>query len=136
MKTSYNLQLKLQIYRTPTVSPKFIININDALLYDSKLTDSSDIIIVETNTKLGINKLSVILYDKNDNDMVIENGKIKHNIAVQILEISLDGVNLSDYGLLTNFGSFGFIGNNSEYQLEFLSPGFLFVRNANLLKLN
>lgn len=135
MKPSYKLRLNLILHRTPKVNPKFRVILNNNIIYDSVNMDLiEDNITLDFLANLGNNDLWIELYDKNDADMVIVDGKIIHNIAVQLQEIILDGVNLSQYNVLENFGSHGFIGHNSIQKMNFLAPGFLFVRNANLLK--
>lgn len=134
MKIEYDTTLIFKIYKTPTVKPKFTVALNDTIIFnnDANLLND-DILELKCAAQLGSNTLLLTMFDKDHNDLIIENGEIKFNIAVQLTSIEFNQTKFENHKIFETFGSHGFIGDNGQYVLNFIAPAFLYIRNSNLI---
>ena len=139
-KSNNNFFLKLKLHCKKNKIPKFAITINGIL---QNYIEENNYIIVTTSLCLGNHLLNVKFINKTPEDTVVDaNGKIVEDLAIEITECYIDDIdfshNIKEYGkYYVNKKiekTYGFLFANGIFEYEFQRPGFLFLRNINLIK--
>jgi hypothetical protein len=135
-----NFYCKLKLYTKLNKKPKFEILIDD--IKQSYLEENNHAII-NTSLSLGNHVLKINFLNKISEDTVVDkDGKIIEDLAIELLESSIDAIDFShiikergNYYINNNIEkTYGFMYTNGLFEFEFQTPGFLFLRNINLLK--
>ena len=135
-----NFYCKLKLHSTSTKKPKFKILIDDT---EQVYLEEDNHAIVNTSLTLGNHILKIKFLNKLPEDTVVdENGKIIEDLAIELLELSIDNIDVTHiikeqgiYYVNNNIEkTYGFMYTNGLFEFKFQTPGFLFLRNINLIK--
>lgn len=137
-KFSASLQLKLQKFKDK--SPTFQVKVNQQAVPGTvdQNTVSFDFLL-----DLGVNSISVELFNKHEFDTLVQDEKIVEDLAVVVDCFCVDEVDLThqfkECGVLhTNKGTqekvYGYIYCNGRLMFDMTCPPFYFIRNYNLIK--
>jgi hypothetical protein len=138
MKSKIYCKLKLQ--STTNKTPKFIINVNGI---NQNYSQEDNFIIVNNFFSIGDHILTIKFINKTPNDTIVdENGTIIEDLAIEVLEFFINDIdfssNIKEHGKYyvneTNEKTYGFMYANGIFKYKFQTPGFLFLRNINLIK--
>jgi hypothetical protein len=135
---SFSSFLKVKTHSLPSKDPKFTVTVNGN---DMPLTwPSSNECQVDFASTLGTNTIAIKLLNKDPHDAVVEDGKIIHNLALEILSLTVDGITLdhqikqnSRWADIDHPNTYGYITSNSTLIFEFICPVFLYLRNQALI---
>jgi hypothetical protein len=135
---SFSSILKIKTHSLPNKDPEFTVTVNGIsmpLLWPDKNECQVDFL-----SALGPNTIAIKFLNKDPFDAVVEDGKIIHNLALEILSLTVDNISL-DHQIKQNSywadidqpNTYGFITSNSTLVFEFICPVFLYLRNQALI---
>ena len=131
---------KLKLHSKLNKKPKFNILIDNA---EQEYLEENNYAIVNTSLSLGNHVLKIKFLNKLPEDTLVdEDGKIIEDLAIEFLESSIDDIDFShvikergNYYVNNNIEkTYGFMYTNGLFEFKFQTPGFLFLRNINLIK--
>jgi hypothetical protein len=130
---------KLKLQSNSKKTPKFIINVNGI---NQNYCQEDNFIIVNNFFSIGDHILTIKFINKLPEDTVVDkDGKIIEDLTIELLEFFIDDIdfssNIKEHGKYyvneTNEKTYGFMYANGTFEYKFQTPGFLFLRNINLI---
>jgi hypothetical protein len=139
MRKKFEGSLKLRLLRTSKKTPKFQIRINDENVEVPE--PNEDIVVIPCIFPLGDNIIDVEFINKEPADTVVADDKIVEDLAIQIEEFFVDGIDMShNFKVASRYtdspmhNSYGFMYKNGVLSFQFICPVFLYIRNLALVK--
>jgi hypothetical protein len=136
-----SIYLKLRTKRTPTKKPEFIVKFNGV---EQSYTSALDMTYCyQMDAKFGPNCLTVELLNKEPGDTEADTaGNIIHDLAVELDELYIDKFPVTSYikqqaiyvsRLGTREYTHGFMHMNGVLTLDFLCPGFYYIKKHKII---
>jgi hypothetical protein len=139
MKKQIEGILKARLINLPDKIAEFIVTINGTSIINR--TINNNVVEVPCEFIFGENIIDVEFLNKDPNDTKVVDGQVTEDLAIQMEELIVDGVDISHQFKVNSHyrdnpseTTYGFMYKNGALTFKFVCPVFLYIRNLALIK--